>query len=161
MKLLMKIWSSITFIWFMLRGVFRHYVVPAIHFVQAIKHLIGIDGDMTDKVIQEVLKQLFPADWKNIVKYMNAFVKAVVELLPSHVFADVDKRSFYDVARATISFLRSQSDSKIVYGYLLMIASKMFVVLWGKPMHSTEAMLLTQVGYSYMKRKNMLLSLNA
>jgi hypothetical protein len=156
MKLVMKIWSYIVLVWFTLRGVFKHYVVPAIHFVQAIKELIGLDAEMTDKVIKEILKKVFPYDWKKIMPYMNAFIKAVTELLPQHVFADVDKRSFYDVARATITYLRNQADSKIIYGYLLLIASKMFIIMYGKPMHSTEAMLLTQVGYSYMKKKNML-----
>ena len=159
MKLLAKIWQQIMAIILVASGIIKRYIVPVIQFLQIVKHLTLGDEDISDALIKELIRKVFPHSSKDILRLMSAFVAAVYELLPAEVFSGLDKRSFYQTVTAVIKYFRTLPSQKLLYTYLLMIGSRMFIILYGKPMHSTEALFFTQLGYTYLKRKNKLVTL--
>lgn len=155
MKLIIKIWNIIMYALFVFRGIVKKYVEPSIALLNIVKQLVLDNGEVTDEVIKKLIKQLWPSYYGDVVRYMNAFKQAVINLLPSNLFEDVDLRSFYAIARITIQYLRNQKDSKIMYSYLLMIATKMFTILYSnKNISTSEALWLTQTAYLRLKRNN-------
>ena len=161
MKLILKIWTYIQVAVLLLKGVIKNYIEPVIQLLQIVKHLATNDGELTDELIRDFIREVFGDFSKTVRKMMDAFVVAAWELLPASVFEGVSRKSFYETVTAVIRHFRSLADSKIIYAYLLMLAARMFVIMYGKPMHSTESMFLTQLGYTYMKRRGKLANLNS
>jgi len=167
MRLLAKIWNFVFIAYMAISGIIKKYIIPALSILNVIKHFAfnydqdDPDGNLTDELIKAAIKSVFPASASSLLLYMNAFVQAVLLLLPAEIFTDVNRKSFYDVARATIKYLRSLPNKYIIYAYLLQIATQMFVSLYGKKLSTTEAAFITQLSYTYAKRKKILKPVSA
>ncbi len=157
MKWIKFIWTYITAIIVMVRRIVRDYVIPIIHFIQAIKLLLESESEkIPDNIKKHFADQLFMTE-KFITQLITAFVFVIKQLLPDEV-AELEHKTNLAIIKMYIAKLKTLDDR---LRNMLLFKTASLMLIWfmsdhDHPVTETEADFLTQTAFTYLKHKGKL-----